>query len=165
MSHKRIIYLFFPIYFLLCIAMGLAICKFRGVINVECCIFKPFNLHMLISQHCYLFDFMLFQYFQVFNKDIKNTIDFGLKMHFEKLLAALGSSPQQKSSSAQEKELEHTYARAPNNQARAQMRSSAYQPRLKCITLGLEHTRPSRMQQKPNSTLDKDSNLPFGPGD
>jgi hypothetical protein len=34
--------------FLFCIAKGLAICKFGGVISAECCTFKPFNLYMLI---------------------------------------------------------------------------------------------------------------------
>jgi hypothetical protein len=38
----------FQFYFLFCIAKGLGICKFGGVISVECCIFKPLNLHMLI---------------------------------------------------------------------------------------------------------------------
>jgi hypothetical protein len=35
--------------FLLCIAKGLAICKFGGVISAEYCTFTPFNLHMLSS--------------------------------------------------------------------------------------------------------------------
>jgi hypothetical protein len=39
---------FFSIYFLFCIAKGLAICKLRGVISPECCIFKRLNSHMLI---------------------------------------------------------------------------------------------------------------------
>jgi hypothetical protein len=38
----------FHFLFLFCIAKGLAICKFGGVISTECCTFKPFNLHMLI---------------------------------------------------------------------------------------------------------------------
>jgi hypothetical protein len=67
-----------------CIAKGLAICKFGGVISVKCCTFKPLNLYMLIPKHCYLFDFMLFFCFQVLNKDAINSIDFGLKIHFEK---------------------------------------------------------------------------------
>jgi hypothetical protein len=37
---------------------------------------------MLIPYH--LFDFVLFYYFQVLNKDAINSIDFGLKAHFEK---------------------------------------------------------------------------------
>jgi hypothetical protein len=48
-SHERRIYLVvFQFYFLFCIAKGLAICKFGGVISAECCTFKPLNLHMLI---------------------------------------------------------------------------------------------------------------------
>jgi riboflavin transporter FmnP len=39
----------FHFLFLFCIAKGLAICKFEGVISTECSTFKPFNLHMLIS--------------------------------------------------------------------------------------------------------------------
>jgi len=74
----------FQFYFLCCIAKGLAICKFEGVISVECCTFKPLNLHMLIPWHCYLFDFVLFYCFQVLNKDAINSINFGLKAHFEK---------------------------------------------------------------------------------
>jgi len=56
----------------------------RSLISVECCTFKPLNLYMLIPYHCYLFDFVLFNYFQVLNKDTINSIDFGLKAHFEK---------------------------------------------------------------------------------
>jgi hypothetical protein len=37
----------------------------RSLISVECCIFKPLNLYMLISYHCYLLDFVLFYCFQV----------------------------------------------------------------------------------------------------
>jgi hypothetical protein len=33
--------------FLFCIAKGLVIYKFGGVISAECCTFKPFKLHML----------------------------------------------------------------------------------------------------------------------
>jgi len=48
-SHERRIYLVvFQFYFLFCIAKGLAICKFRGVISIECCTFKPLNLYILI---------------------------------------------------------------------------------------------------------------------
>jgi hypothetical protein len=48
-SHERMIYLVvFQFYFLFCIAKGLAISKFGGVISVECCTFKPFNLNKLI---------------------------------------------------------------------------------------------------------------------
>jgi len=54
------------------------------VISVECCTFKTLNLYMLIPYHCYLFDFVLFYYFQVLNKDAINSIDFGHKAHFEK---------------------------------------------------------------------------------
>jgi hypothetical protein len=47
-SHENLIYLFcFSVCFLFCIAKGLAICKFEGIISTECCKFKPFNLHML----------------------------------------------------------------------------------------------------------------------
>jgi hypothetical protein len=38
----------FSVYFLFCIAKGLAICKFGGVISAECCTFKPLNSHLLI---------------------------------------------------------------------------------------------------------------------
>jgi hypothetical protein len=38
----------FSIYFLFCIAKGLAICKIGGVISTECYTFKPLNLLMLI---------------------------------------------------------------------------------------------------------------------
>jgi hypothetical protein len=74
----------FQFYFLFGIAKGLAICKFGGVISVECCTFKPLNLHMLIHWLCYLFDFVLFYCFQVSNKNAINSIDFGHKAHFEK---------------------------------------------------------------------------------
>jgi hypothetical protein len=53
------------------------------VISVECCTIKPLNLHMLIPWHYYLFDFVLFYCFQVLNKDAINSINFGLKAHFE----------------------------------------------------------------------------------
>jgi hypothetical protein len=43
----------FSFYFPFCIAKGLAICKFGGVISVECYTFKPLNLHMLSSYFCY----------------------------------------------------------------------------------------------------------------
>jgi hypothetical protein len=46
---------------------------------------QPLNLHMLIHLHCYLFDFVLFYCFQVSNKDVIYSIDFGLKAHFEKI--------------------------------------------------------------------------------
>jgi hypothetical protein len=42
------IFLCFLFYFLFCIAKGLAIYKFRGVISAKCCTFKPLNSHMLI---------------------------------------------------------------------------------------------------------------------
>jgi hypothetical protein len=54
------------------------------LISVECWTFKPFNLHMLIHWHCYLFDFVLFYCFRVLNKDAINFINFGLKEYFEK---------------------------------------------------------------------------------
>jgi hypothetical protein len=57
-------FFFFSFFFLFCIAKGLAICKFGGVISAECCTFKPFNLHMLIPKHCYLLDFVLFLCFR-----------------------------------------------------------------------------------------------------
>jgi hypothetical protein len=48
-SHERWIYLFcFSVYFLFCIAKGLGICNFGGVISAECYTFKPLNLHILI---------------------------------------------------------------------------------------------------------------------
>jgi hypothetical protein len=53
------------------------------VISVECYTIKPLNLHMLIPWHYYLFDFVLFYCFQVLNKDAINSINFGLKAHFE----------------------------------------------------------------------------------
>jgi hypothetical protein len=82
---KRMSYLVvFQFYFLFCIVKELAICKFEGVISVDCYTFKPLNLHMLILWHYYLFDFVLFYYFQVLNKDAINFINFGLKAHFEK---------------------------------------------------------------------------------
>jgi hypothetical protein len=70
----------FSVYFLFCIAKGLAICKFGGVISAECCTFKPLNSHLLIPYHYYLFDFVLFLCFQVFNKDArKKPLNLGLK--------------------------------------------------------------------------------------
>jgi hypothetical protein len=42
------IFMFFLVYFLFCIAKGLAICKFGGVIRAECYTFKPLNSHLLI---------------------------------------------------------------------------------------------------------------------
>jgi hypothetical protein len=46
---------------------------------------------MLISLHCYLFDFVLFYCFQVLSKHTINFIDFGLKVHFEKTYKILVS--------------------------------------------------------------------------
>jgi hypothetical protein len=40
------IFMFF--FSLFCIAKGLAICKFGGVISAECCTFKPLNSQLLI---------------------------------------------------------------------------------------------------------------------
>ena len=65
--HERWIYLFvFQFYFLFCIAKGLAICKFGGVISAKCCTFKPLNSHMLILQYCFicliLYCFCVFRY-------------------------------------------------------------------------------------------------------
>ena len=54
------------------------------LISTECCTFKPLNLHLLIPYHCYLFDFVLFLCFQVFNKDARKTINFGFKAQFER---------------------------------------------------------------------------------
>jgi hypothetical protein len=54
------------------------------LISAECFTFKSFNFHMSISYQFYLFDFVLFYYFQVLNKQAINSIDFGLKAHFEK---------------------------------------------------------------------------------
>jgi hypothetical protein len=82
---RKMIYLtVFQFYFLFCIAKGLGICKFRGDISIECCTFKLLNLYMLIPQHYYLFNFVLFYCFHVLNKHPINSIDFGLKAHLEK---------------------------------------------------------------------------------
>ena len=40
-SHKRMIYLVFQFYFLFCIAKGLAICEFEGMINTKALFVKP----------------------------------------------------------------------------------------------------------------------------
>jgi hypothetical protein len=66
----------FSVYFLFCIAKGLAICKFGGVISAECCTVKPLNSHMLIHQCCYLFDFALFL---CFRSNARVPLEIGLK--------------------------------------------------------------------------------------
>jgi hypothetical protein len=48
LTKEGFIFFIFQFYFLFCIIMGLAICKFGRVISVECCTFKSLNLYMLI---------------------------------------------------------------------------------------------------------------------
>jgi hypothetical protein len=74
-SRKLDLSLYFSVYFLSCIAKGLAICKFRGVIRAECCTFKPLYSHMLI-QHCYLFDLHCFS---VSRSNARVPLEIGLK--------------------------------------------------------------------------------------
>ena len=57
---------------------------YMKLISAKCHTFKSLNSHMLIPQHCYLFNFVLFCCFQVLNKDARNFIDFVLKAHLEK---------------------------------------------------------------------------------
>jgi hypothetical protein len=48
----------------------------RLLISAECCTFKLLNLHMLIPQRCYLFDFALFL---CFRSNARVSLEIGLK--------------------------------------------------------------------------------------
>ena len=84
-----------------------------GLISTECCTFKPLNSYMLIPQLFYLFNFVLFQCFQVIRNDTRNTIDFRQKKHFRSILAKLRLSLHQKSLSTPATMLKRTCARLP----------------------------------------------------
>ena len=68
------------IYFQFCIVKELAICKFWGVISVECYTFKLLNSYMLISQFYYsmmfCIFFVFFPYFVGFGRKALNSIKF-----------------------------------------------------------------------------------------
>jgi hypothetical protein len=77
-SHESWIYLY-VFFSLFCIAKGLAICKFGGVISAECCTFKPLNSQLLIPSIVICLILCCFCVFRYLIKMQEKPLNLGLK--------------------------------------------------------------------------------------